>query len=78
MSENLEAAAIEILNGVKAQIAQSRAETLARIEALEQTISPEHGKAVSLLARMRSSAGGFDACVTDIDELVAGIQNGTQ
>ena len=32
-------------------------------------------KAIALLATMRASASEFDACVKDIDNLIAGLDN---
>ncbi|MCJ2119137.1 hypothetical protein MKK65_21625 [Methylobacterium sp. J-001] len=73
MSENLETVTIDILRDVQAKIVQSRTETLARIDRLEATIPQDQSKAFALLATMRASAGEFDACVKDIENLIAGL-----
>ena len=78
MSETLAISALDALQGVRAKILQSRAETIARLDTLEASISKDHGKAVDMLAAMRSTAVGYDACLTDIDDLIAGVETGTQ
>ncbi|AYO80978.1 hypothetical protein [Methylobacterium brachiatum] len=75
MSETLETVTIEILRDMQARIVQSRTETLARLDSLEATIPADQSKAIALLATMRASASEFDACVKDIDNLIAGLDN---
>lgn len=75
MSETLETVTIEILRDMQAKIVQSRTETLARLDSLEATIPADQSKAIALLATMRALASEFDACVKDIDNLIAGLDN---
>ncbi|MCJ2126285.1 hypothetical protein [Methylobacterium sp. J-077] len=70
MSDNVEIATIEILNGIQGSIAQLRTETLARFDKLEASLRKDRRNAAGMLVMMRATAGDFDARVSEVEERV--------
>jgi len=70
MSDNVETATIEILNGIQGSIAQLRTETLARFDKLEASLRKDRRNAAGMLVMMRATAGDFDARVSEVEERV--------
>jgi hypothetical protein len=81
MSDNVENATIEILKGIQASLVQLRsdttafrAETSARFDSLEAGMRKDRRNAAGMLVMMRSTAGDFDARVSEVEERVAALE----
>jgi hypothetical protein len=84
MGDNVENATFEILKGIRASIADLRAETVTRFDKLETRMDrldlglrKDRRNAAGMLVMMRATAGDFDARVSEVEERVAALESRT-
>ena len=84
MGDNVEHATFEILKGIRASIADLRAETVTRFDKLETRMDrldlglrKDRRNAAGMLVMMRATAGDFDARVSEVEERVAALESRT-
>ena len=80
----MENATFEILKGIRASIADLRAETVTRFDKLETRMDrldlglrKDRRNAAGMLVMMRATAGDFDARVSEVEERVAALESRT-
>ena len=80
----MENATFEILKGIRASIADLRAETGTRFDKLETRMDrldlglrKDRRNAAGMLVMMRATAGDFDARVSEVEERVAALESRT-
>lgn len=84
MGDDVENATFEILKGIRASIADLRAETVTRFDKLETRMDrldlglrKDRRNAAGMLVMMRATAGDFDARVSEVEERVAALESRT-
>lgn len=84
MGDNVGNATFEILKGIRASIADLRAETVTRFDKLETRMDrldlglrKDRRNAAGMLVMMRATAGDFDARVSEVEERVAALESRT-
>lgn len=84
MGDNVENATFEILKGIRASIADLRAETVTRFDKLETRMDrldlglrKDRRNAAGMLVMMRATAGDFDARVSEVEERGAALESRT-
>ena len=74
MADNVQTAMFDILKKIQAEMASFRAETNERLERIEALHRKDRVSSAGMLVMMRSTVGGFDQRIADVEKRVDSLE----